>query len=256
MPGERLTHQDRRQIATGLRDGLTYAAIARRIGRPTSTVTREVMRHGGPGGYQADRAHREGTRRAPRRGTTPPTPAPRRADLGGRDPRLVDGVAARNAELFVQSGFARMPARVLAALLTTDSGSLTSADLVRRLRVSPASVSKAVGYLEGMEIIKRERDPHHRAERYAIDDDVWFQAIMASARIDARIAAECRDGARRLGVATPAGARLENMGQFLHHVSDDLVRSAKHWRRVHATHPTAEADDAEIDEDPAPGRAR
>ncbi|AHI02129.1 GbsR/MarR family transcriptional regulator [Kutzneria albida] len=242
MPGERLTQQDRRQIAAGLRDGLTYAAIGRRIGRPTSTVTREVMRNGGPGGYRADQAHRASTRHAHRRGTTPLSPSPRSVDLGGRDPRIVNGVAAHSTELFVQTGLPRMMARVLAALVTTDSGSLTSAELVQRLHVSPASASTAVGHLEAIKIIKRERDPHRRAERYVIDEDVWFQAIMASARVDTQIAAVFRSGAQRLGATTPVGARLENMSQFLHRVSDDLVRSAKHWRQVYATQPPAETN--------------
>ncbi|WP_073484645.1 GbsR/MarR family transcriptional regulator [Streptoalloteichus hindustanus] len=243
MPGERLSQQDRRLIAAGLRDGLTYAAIARRVGRPTSTITREVMRNGGPGGYRADQAHRASTRQVRQRRTSPLTPSPRRADLGGRDPRVVNGVAALSTDLFVQTGVPRMMARVLATLLTTDSGSLTSADLVRRLRVSPASVSKAVGYLENRELIRRERDPHRRAERYVVDEDVWFQAIMASARIDSQIAAACGQNARKLGVTTPAGARLENMSQFLQRVSDDLTRSAQHWRQVYAPRPPAEPDD-------------
>ena len=68
MPGDRLTLQDRRQIATGLREGLTYAAIGRRIARPTSTVTREVVRKGGPRGYHAEAAHQAGTRPARRAG--------------------------------------------------------------------------------------------------------------------------------------------------------------------------------------------
>lgn len=48
MPGGRLTQQERQQIALGLGDGLAYAEIARRLERPTSTITREVMRNGGP----------------------------------------------------------------------------------------------------------------------------------------------------------------------------------------------------------------
>ncbi|GAA2914172.1 hypothetical protein GCM10020221_07340 [Streptomyces thioluteus] len=47
---------------------------------------------------------------------------------------------------------------MLGCLSITDSGSLTSADLVRRLRVSPASVSKAIAYLEGQDLVRRERD--------------------------------------------------------------------------------------------------
>ncbi|WP_217189641.1 GbsR/MarR family transcriptional regulator [Streptomyces buecherae] len=236
MPGERLTRQDRREIAAGLRDGLTYAAVARRLGRSTSTVTREVMRNGGPTGYLADQAHQASQRRKRRAPATVASPAAGGVDLGGRDPRIVAEVTARTTELFVRTGMRPMAARVLAALLTTDSGSLSSAELVRRLRVSPAAVSKAVGVLETMGVIQRQRDPHRRAERYAIGDDVWFRAVMASTRIDAEIAAASARHAQALDPATPAGARLDNLSQFLHHVSEDLVRSAEHWRQVFLVH--------------------
>lgn len=245
MPGDRLTLQDRQQIAAGLREELTYAAIGRRIGRPTSTVTREVMRSGGPLGYHADAANRTSTRHARQRRTTAPTTSPGMADPGGRDPRLVDEVDAQSTELMIQAGLPQMMARVLAALFTTDSGSLTSAELVRRLHVSPASISKAIGYLENQALIKRERDPHSRAERYVIDDDMAFQSIMASASNQTRIAEACKIGAQKLGTTTPAGTRLENTSQFLLHVLDDLVRSAQHWHKIYSTRPrkTSETDD-------------
>ncbi|MFE3199950.1 helix-turn-helix domain-containing protein [Embleya sp. NPDC059237] len=247
MPGDRLTLQDRRQIAGGLREDLTYAAIGRRIGRPTSTVTREVMRNGGPRGYHAEAAHRAGTRDARPRGTSSPTPSPSPggADPGGRDPRIADEVDAQSVELMIRAGLPQMMARVLAALLTTDGGSLTSAELVRRLRVSPASISKAIGYLEGQALVTRERDPRSRAERYAVDDDVAFRSIMAGVHNQALIAEACGVVARKLGTATPAGTRLENTSRFLLHVIDDLARSAEHWHRIYFTDPreTDESDD-------------
>ncbi|MFF2701558.1 helix-turn-helix domain-containing protein [Streptomyces cyaneofuscatus] len=244
MPGDRLTLQDRRKIATGLREGLTYAAIGRRIERPTSTVTREVTRNGGPRGYHAEAAHQAGTRPARPRGASAPTASPGRVDLDGRDLRVVDEVGAQSRELMVQAGLPPMMAKVLAALFTTDSGSLTSAELVRRLHVSPASVSKAIGYLEDQALIERERDPHSRAERYVIDDDVVFRSIVAGARNQTQIAEACAAGARKLGVTTPAGARLENTSQFLRHVIEDLVRSAERWHKVYSTSPrqTPETD--------------
>src|SRR3954471_22526552 len=67
MPGGRLTQQERQQIALGLADDLAYAEIARRLDRPTSTITREVMRNGGPPPYRADLAHRATESRAHRR---------------------------------------------------------------------------------------------------------------------------------------------------------------------------------------------
>lgn len=75
MPGGRLTQQERQQIALGLADGLAYAEIARRVDRPTSTITREVMRNGGPTAYRADLAHRATERRAHRRRQAAPRAA-------------------------------------------------------------------------------------------------------------------------------------------------------------------------------------
>ena len=243
MPGERLTLQDRRQIAAGLREGLTFAAIGRRIGRPTSTVTREVMRGDGPRDYEAERAQRASTRSARQRRPAASTPSPGGVGFEGPDPRTIDEVTAQSTELMIRAGLPHMMARVLAALFTTDSGSLTSAELVQRLHVSPASISKAVGYLERQALIIRERDSRSRAERYSIDDEVAFLSIMASARAQTEIAEACRIGGQQLGTATPAGARLENMSQFLHHVIDDLVRSVQHWRQVYSPQPLTETDD-------------
>src|SRR5262245_39138422 len=67
MPGGRLTQHERQQVARGLADGLAYAEIGRRLDRPTSTITREVTRNGGPSAYRADLAQRATERRIHRR---------------------------------------------------------------------------------------------------------------------------------------------------------------------------------------------
>jgi IS30 family transposase len=67
MVGGRLTLDDRRLIATWLGDGLGYAEIARRLGRPTSTISREVARNSGRSGYHAEEATRVTGERARRR---------------------------------------------------------------------------------------------------------------------------------------------------------------------------------------------
>jgi DNA-binding transcriptional ArsR family regulator len=219
MPGGRLTHQDRQHIASGLAGGLGYAEIARQLGRPTSTVTREVARNGGPVGYRADRAHHATGRRA-RRSAPVTTPEPP-ADAHGRDPDAVHGFAERLAELMVQTGLPRMAARVFACLITTDAGALTAAELVRHLRVSPASVSKAVGYLEGLDLVGRERD--HRRERYLIDDDVWLRTWLTSAKTNAMWADAAHQGAEVFDPATPAGARLGQMARFFGQLGEDMA---------------------------------
>ncbi|MEU7140321.1 helix-turn-helix domain-containing protein [Nocardia sp. NPDC046473] len=230
MPGGRLTQQDRRQIAAGLAENLSYGAIAKRLQRPTSTITREVMRNGGPHDYRADRAHHATGLRA-RRNHRSPQPIPQsRRDPDGRDPEAVRDFTAHFTTLLDNSGIPHMMAGVLACLYATDSGSLTSAELVRRLQVSPASISKAVGYLEAQELIRRERDSDGRRDRYVIDEDVWYRAMLASAQLNVQVAAGARDGADTLGPSTPAGVRLRAMAQFLGDVGRDLIESAERRR--------------------------
>ena len=222
MPGGRLTHQDRRHIGAGLAEGLGYAEIARRIDRPTSTVSREVTRNGGPDGYRVDHAHLATERRARRRRKIPRREQAVSTDAYGRDPDAVRDFAEELAALMVRTGVPRMAARILARLISDDTGSLTAADLVQRLRVSPASVSKAVGYLEDLEVIRRVRAPGHRRERYVIDDDVWLRAWLTSAQKHALWAQTAQRGVDVLDAATPAGARLTRMSQFFATLSDDM----------------------------------
>ncbi|GHF10325.1 GbsR/MarR family transcriptional regulator [Streptomyces morookaense] len=222
MPGGRLTHDDRRRIAEGLAEGLTYAGIARRLGRPTSTVSREVSRNGGPDGYRADHAHLATARRA-RRGA-PPADRPAAATASG-------GFEERLTAALISTGVPRMTARVLACLCGTDTRGLTSADLVRRLQVSPASVSHAIAYLEAQELVRRERDPGQRYERYVVGDDVWYRSLLASVRTNALLADALQEGAETLGPTTPAGARLAEMSEFLNHLGADLIKKAEAWPR-------------------------
>ncbi|MGW2815645.1 helix-turn-helix domain-containing protein [Streptomyces sp. NPDC001415] len=237
MPGGRLSQQERRQIATGLAEGLSYTEIAKRLERPTSTITREVMRNGGPIAYRSDRAQQATERRARRhKPTAPATAAAVGSDAFGRDLATVHAYAQRFTELLVATGIPNMMASVLACLYTSDAGSLTTAELVERLHVSPASISKAVRYLEGQELIRRERDAREqRRDRYTIDEDVWFRAMLASARMNAVLAEAAQEGADLLGADTPAATRLANMGRFLDRVGQDLVRSAEHWREALTT---------------------
>ncbi len=231
MPGGRLTQQERQQIALGLADGLAYAEIARRLDRPTSTITREVMRNGGPTAYRADLAHRATERRAHRRRKAAPREPGPPSQGDGRDAEAVREYEETFTTLLMQSGLPKMTARVLTCLYTTDAGSLTASELVQRLQVSPASVSKAVALLEGHGLIRRERDERRR-ERYVVDDDVWYQSMIAAARSHAQLAETARQGVRILGPDTPAAIRLENIARFVDFVGENMTRAAEQAREI------------------------
>ena len=236
MPGGRLTQPERQQIALGLADGLAYAEIARRLDRPTSTITREVMRNGGPTAYRADLAHRATEHRAHRRRKAVPRDPKAPSQAHGRDAEAVREYEEMFTTVFMQQGLPKMMARVLTCLFTTDAGSLTASELVGRLQVSPASVSKAIAFLETQGLVRRERDERRR-ERYVVDADVWYQSMMASARGTAQLGDIARQGVGVLGPGTPAAARLENIGRFLDFVSESIARAADQAREVLHTKP-------------------
>ncbi|MCX4750519.1 helix-turn-helix domain-containing protein [Kitasatospora sp. NBC_01287] len=231
MPGGRLTQQERQQIALGLADGLAYAEIARRLDRPTSTITREVMRNGGPTAYRADLAHRATERRAHRRKQAPSGGRETPARAHGRDDAAVREYEEVFTTLLTQQGLPRMVARVLTCLFIAEAGSLTASELVQHLQVSPASISKAITFLDDQGLIRRKRDERRR-ERYFVDGDVWYQSTIASARGIAQVAETARQGVGVLGRHSQAAARLENIARFSDFISESMLRAAEQVRDV------------------------
>ena len=91
-----LSITEREEILVGIRAGESLSAIARRLGRVPSVVTREVAANGGRDGYSAWAAHLR-ARRAARR----PKPCKLRAS------RLLDEVTKRLKELWSPDEIAR-----------------------------------------------------------------------------------------------------------------------------------------------------
>ncbi|MGW4960302.1 helix-turn-helix domain-containing protein [Nonomuraea sp. NPDC004186] len=220
MSQGRLTQRDRQRIAAGLAEGRSYAEIARRLDRPTSTISREVGRNGGPGGYRPEQAHRATERRA-RRGT----PALRFA-AGPQEGEPGDEVI----EMAVRMGLPKMMARVLVCLWLSEDGRLTAAELTRRLKVSPASVSMAVGYLIQQGLIGRERDPRRRRDIYTVDDNSWYQSIVTSSRQTLEAAELAKAAGETFGLDTPVGRRLAKGGAYLERIGLDTLESGRRWR--------------------------
>ncbi len=217
-----MTQQDRQRIAAGLADGLSYAEMARRLDRSTSTISREVGRNGGPGGYRPQQAQRATAQRA-RRGAPAP---PRVAGPVG------DAMEEEIIELAVRSGMPRMTARVHVDLLLSEDGRRTAAELTSRLKVSPASVSVAVNFLVQQGYVRRERDPQRRRDVYVVDDEVWYHSVMISTRQTLESAQAALAATETVGLDRPVGQRLARAGAFLERVTLDLMESADRWRTL------------------------
>ena len=79
VPGPgRLTLADREEVTLGLHAGQALSVSAARLGKATSTVSREVAANGGRSGYRAWRAHQRAREQA-RRPKTPKLACPRLA---------------------------------------------------------------------------------------------------------------------------------------------------------------------------------
>ncbi|MGH9246615.1 MAG: GbsR/MarR family transcriptional regulator [Acidimicrobiales bacterium] len=147
-----------------------------------------------------------------------------------RQPAAVARFIERFASGLVEAGMARMPARIFAALLATDAGRLTAAELAELLHVSPAAVSGAIRYLTQLSMVTREREPGSRREHYALYDDVWYEAGIRRDQLLARWEASARVGVDVLGRDTPAGARMAETLAYIEFVDEELPKLLKRWR--------------------------
>lgn len=151
-----------------------------------------------------------------------------------RDPEAVLRFVERFATLLTEGGFPRMPARVFAALVSTDSGRLTAAELAEVLQVSPAAISGAVRYLTQVDLVVREREPGSRRDRYLVHDDAWYEASVHRDRMLIRWQTSLAEGVDLLGADTPAGARLAETRDFFGFVAEELPALLERWRAQRA----------------------
>jgi DNA-binding transcriptional regulator GbsR (MarR family) len=134
------------------------------------------------------------------------------------------------ASALMQMGVPRMPARVFSALLTTDSGRLTAAELGAKLQVSPAAVSGAVRYLIQIGMARQESEPGSRRHYYRAPNNVWGEVIGIRDRLMSRWTGVLREGVAILGADTPAGERVADSVRFFEFVSSELPAVIGRWR--------------------------
>ncbi|MEU0577763.1 MarR family transcriptional regulator [Streptomyces griseoincarnatus] len=153
------------------------------------------------------------------------------AEPGGtvRDPEAVSRFVEHFAAQLVEAGLPRMPARVFVALLASDDGVLTSAELSERLRISPAAVSGAVRYMARQHMVSREREPGSRRERYRVHGEQWYEALTNREAVIRRWEGALREGIASLGRDTPAGRRLAETLAFFEFMEKELKAMMERW---------------------------
>ncbi|WP_151484300.1 GbsR/MarR family transcriptional regulator [Streptomyces albicerus] len=147
-----------------------------------------------------------------------------------RDPKAVSKFVESFAAQLVEAGMQRMSARVFAALLSSDSGTMTSVELGEQLQISPAAVSGAVRYLAQVHMVSREREPGSRRERYRVHSNQWYEALTNREAIMKRWEDALREGVTSLGAETPAGRRLAETLAFFEFMESELRAMMERWR--------------------------
>jgi len=135
-----LSLTEREEVSRGLAEGVSLRAIAARIGRAPSTISREVTRYGGRARYRATKADDEAWQRARR---------PKRCKLA-TSPRLRRLVAAALAEDW-------SPQQIAGWLARTHPGE-------QALRVSTETIYRSL-FVQTRGVLKKELTAHLRTRR-------------------------------------------------------------------------------------------
>lgn len=132
------------------------------------------------------------------------------------------------------TGLARLPSRVFAALTVDEDGRMTSAELSDALGVSPAAVSGAVKALTQVNLIHRERERGSRRDVYVVDDDTFHVEMMHEGQLYAPMMVAIEEALAALPADHEARPRLTLMLEFLRFVSRELASLGDKWERHRA----------------------
>ncbi|MEU8779439.1 MarR family transcriptional regulator [Streptomyces sp. NPDC048606] len=158
-----------------------------------------------------------------------------RQTAGVRDEEAVSRFVERFAAQLTEAGMQRMASRVFAQLLASDEGAMTSAELGRALRISPAAVSGAVSYLTQVSMVSREREPGSRRDRYVLHNELWYETFTRRDQILTLWEKTLREGVAGLGADSPAGTRIAESAAFFEFLQDELQGMMDRWRTHRAT---------------------
>lgn len=150
------------------------------------------------------------------------------------DEAAVSQFVERFAAQLVEAGMTRMPARVFAALLSSERGAMSSAELGEQLKVSPAAVSGAIRYLAQVNMVIREREPGSRRELYRVQGNQWYEALTNRDPMLRRWRDTMKEGVDHFGPDTPQGRRINETMEFFVFLEHELGSLMDRWQEHRA----------------------
>lgn len=142
--------------------------------------------------------------------------------------------AERTAAAFAAAGFPKMPARALLALVSSENGSLTAAELGEKLGASAAAVSGAVRYLQTVGFVHRVSRPGSRRDLYALHDDEWYVVSMRNSPVYEKLAALTDITAETLPPGSAARTRVAEMARFYRFLNARMPALLDDWEQERA----------------------
>lgn len=150
--------------------------------------------------------------------------------------------AEQAAAMLTAAGMARMPARVLMALVGSPDDGYTAAELADRLGVSAGAVSGAVRYLTSLRLIHRLSRPGDRRDRYDLTGDAWHGMITANAPLYSSLAGFMDRIADENADAPASVQRAREIAEFMRYLATRMPELVDEWRAQRST-ATYRADD-------------
>ncbi|HEX3648130.1 MAG TPA: MarR family transcriptional regulator [Pseudonocardiaceae bacterium] len=152
-----------------------------------------------------------------------------------RDERAVAEFVERFGPVLEEVGFPRMAARAFIALLSSEAGRMTAAELSDLLQASPAAISGAVRFLVQIDLATRRREPGSRRDYYSVDDDVWYDVIDRRLMAITRWGDYLAQGIDAVGKDSAAGARLADMVAFFAFLRSEMPTFLRRWHEQRGT---------------------
>jgi predicted transcriptional regulator len=146
-----------------------------------------------------------------------------------RDDEAVQRYAEQFGNVLAETGWPRMSARAFAAILASEHGRLTAAELADRLQASPAAISGAVRYLLQLRLASRERDPGSRRDVYVVQDDFWFETMMAQDGGLVRWEEILTQMLQATGSGTESDRRIRATLGFVHFIRGEVQGLRDRW---------------------------
>lgn len=141
------------------------------------------------------------------------------------------------ALVMTTAGMQRMASRTFAALLVSESGSLTAREIADVLEVSPAAVSGAVKYLEQAKLARRTRTAGERVDRLMLGDDTWYTAMTSRDEIFNDLERALDRGIAALPESSVARERMADTRDFFTYLNIEMSKLVERWQQQRATRP-------------------